>query len=288
MPPLFRLLTLADRAAVQDICATIWDGHDYLPGEFDDWVAAPRDTAWFVGAEVDGRLAGLGRLVRFAPGEYWLEGMRVHPDFRRRGLAAALHAHLIEVWEQAREPGTLRLVTHCRNDAMLALCARTAFQRLGEFTFAAAEAAAGPHHFTPLAAGDAAWAHALITRTELYAEQHGLCDLGWKWKALTPEFLAQRLADGEGYRWHGDQGVLLAADDLDDEPAEATLFLRFPAVAAARRTEFLREARALAAALGRRQVRWALPARADLLAELAAAGFRRSWEDAEVCFERQR
>mgnify|MGYP000844805119 CR=1 FL=1 len=287
MPPHFRFITQADRAAVADICATVWDGNDYLPEAFDEWVAAPRGTAWFVGAEVDGRLAGLGRLVRFAPGEYWLEGMRVHPDFRRRGLAAALHAHLIEVWEQAREPGTLRLVTHCRNDAMLALCARTGFRRLGEFTFAAAAAEAGPHAFTPLAAADAAWAHELIARTELYAEQHGLCDQDWKWQALTPEFLAGRLAAGEGYRWRHDQGVLLAAVDLDDESDEPTLFLRFPA-AAAQRTDFLRDTRALAAALGRRQVRWALPARADLLAELLQAGFRRSWADTEVCFERQR
>jgi hypothetical protein len=43
----FRPLTPVDRPAVLDICATVWDGQDYLPDVFDAWLAEPE--ARFIG-----------------------------------------------------------------------------------------------------------------------------------------------------------------------------------------------------------------------------------------------
>src|SRR5688572_105289 len=103
----FRPVTLADRAAMLDVCATVWEGEDYLPHYFDRWVAA--EGGQFTAVEVEGQVVALAKLTRIAHGEYWLEGIRVHPDYRGRGLAAALHDYHVALWKQFGEPSIIKL-----------------------------------------------------------------------------------------------------------------------------------------------------------------------------------
>ena len=44
----------ADRERVVEICAAIWEGHDYIPEVFDTWVQDPSGT--FQVGEVDGEV----------------------------------------------------------------------------------------------------------------------------------------------------------------------------------------------------------------------------------------
>lgn len=78
----------ADRDRVIEICRDVWDGHDYLPRVFDEWVADA--GAAFQAAEVDGVVVGLQRLRPYAPGLVWYEGLRVAITHRRQGLARAM------------------------------------------------------------------------------------------------------------------------------------------------------------------------------------------------------
>ncbi|TMD51749.1 MAG: GNAT family N-acetyltransferase [Chloroflexi bacterium] len=68
--------------------AEVWEGHDYIPRVFDDWVSDP--GAWFQAAEVDGELVGIQRLRPIARTVVWYEGLRVAPQKRRQGLARAM------------------------------------------------------------------------------------------------------------------------------------------------------------------------------------------------------
>src|SRR5438034_4577045 len=52
-----RKATAADKAPIMDICKNIWNGHDYLPGIWDDWLA-DKDGRLIV-ANVKGRRAGV-------------------------------------------------------------------------------------------------------------------------------------------------------------------------------------------------------------------------------------
>ena len=130
----FRPVTLADRAAMLDICATVWDGDDYLPRYFDRWVAAAGGQ--FTALELEGRVVALAKFSRLAPGEYWLEGIRVHADFRGQGLAAALHDYHMLLWKQTAEAGAIRLLTG--DPAIIKLCDRTGFHPLFQHRFAEA------------------------------------------------------------------------------------------------------------------------------------------------------
>jgi GNAT superfamily N-acetyltransferase len=89
----------ADRERVMEICRDVWDGHDYIPRVFDDWLADA--GASFQAAELDGVVVGLQRVRPYAPGLVWYEGLRVASTHRRQGLARAMLASaIIEAKEQ--------------------------------------------------------------------------------------------------------------------------------------------------------------------------------------------
>ncbi len=89
---------------MQALSAQIWEGQDYVPGSFDDWVADRRGR--FMVAYGGDQLAGFNKLTELAPGQWWLEGLRVDPAQRGRGLARLLHENGVRL---AEEIGTGRL-----------------------------------------------------------------------------------------------------------------------------------------------------------------------------------
>src|SRR5258708_37635131 len=90
----------ADRDRVVEISRDIWDGHDYLPRVFDDWLAD--SGAAFQAAQLEGVVVGVQRLRPLASGVIWYEGVRVASTHPRPGLARALLAAAIA---PAREQG---------------------------------------------------------------------------------------------------------------------------------------------------------------------------------------
>ena len=98
----------ADRDRVVEMTRDIWEGRDYLPRVFDDWVGDA--SAAFQALEVDGEVVGLQRVRPYAPGLVWYEGLRVASTHRRRGLARAM---LESAVAEARQQGfkEMRLAT---------------------------------------------------------------------------------------------------------------------------------------------------------------------------------
>ncbi|HKV72570.1 MAG TPA: GNAT family N-acetyltransferase [Gemmatimonadales bacterium] len=90
----------ADRDRVIQMTRDIWDGHDYLPRVFDEWVADAGAT--FQAAEADGVVVGLQRIRPYARGLAWYEGLRVATSHRRQGVAREMLASAIT---EAREQG---------------------------------------------------------------------------------------------------------------------------------------------------------------------------------------
>ena len=80
-----RPMRSADRERVMEISRDVWDGHDYIPRVFDDWLGDA--GAAFQAAELEGVVVGLQRLRPYAPGLIWYEGLRVASTHRRQGLA---------------------------------------------------------------------------------------------------------------------------------------------------------------------------------------------------------
>ena len=115
----------ADRERVMELTRDVWDGHDYLPRVFDDWVADA--SATFQAAEVDGTVVGVQRLRAYAQGIVWYEGLRVATSHRGRGIAAAM---LDSAIAEAREQGFEEMRLGTANPTAVGIFERAGFRRL--------------------------------------------------------------------------------------------------------------------------------------------------------------
>jgi GNAT superfamily N-acetyltransferase len=118
----------SDRKDVVEISSKVWGGHDYLPSVFDEWLANPKCHTY--GVEVDGRVVAIANL-RLVDGKKtgWMEGLRVHPDYRKRGYADMLTQRFVRLGEQLKVQ-RLRFTTGSNNRASVRLAKKAGFKRL--------------------------------------------------------------------------------------------------------------------------------------------------------------
>src|SRR5205823_6042736 len=118
----------SDKRGVLAAVRTIWGGQDRIPDVFDSWVT--HRTGPFFVAESGGRIVGMGKLTVVSPTEAWLEGGRVAPRWRRKGIATALIAHRIAY---ARDRGfrVLRFSTASDNTPIHRAARHFGFTRVG-------------------------------------------------------------------------------------------------------------------------------------------------------------
>jgi GNAT superfamily N-acetyltransferase len=115
----------ADRERVAEITRDVWEGRDYVPRVFDDWVAD--SSAAFQALEVDGVVAGVHRLRPYGPGLIWYEGLRIASTHRRRGLARAMLESAIA---EAKEQGFKEMRLATQNTPAANLFESAGFQRV--------------------------------------------------------------------------------------------------------------------------------------------------------------
>jgi GNAT superfamily N-acetyltransferase len=117
---------------VLEFCKFIWDGHDYIPDVWDDWMADPSGEMFV--AEYAGKAVGLGRLTLLAASQYWLEGLRVDPEHQGRGIGSQMNDYLNALWLE-RGGGVIRLLTSSKRVQVHHMCERLGFVRLQERVF---------------------------------------------------------------------------------------------------------------------------------------------------------
>ncbi len=130
----------SDKRAVREIARTIWGGDDYVPEVFDDWVKDRRGGLWL--AIVGDRPVGVARLTLLGDREAWLHALRVHPRWRRRGVARVLIAFRLD---RAKRLGAriARLDTADDNAPVHQLTRRFGFRRVARYAFWRKPARAG-------------------------------------------------------------------------------------------------------------------------------------------------
>lgn len=130
MVPTIRRLLNSDRNDIIEISRHIWEGHDYLSSVVDQWLQDP--NCHFYGIEADGRIMAVGNLRLVEDGRTgWMEGLRVHPEYRGQGHANELTQYLV------RKAGCigvqrLRYTTSNRNEASLKLAKMAGFSKVLE------------------------------------------------------------------------------------------------------------------------------------------------------------
>jgi len=205
-----------DKPAVVEFCSRIWEGWDYLPRVYDRWLEDPRGA--FLVAELNGRPVGTDKITVLSPGEIWLEGLRVDPEARGRGVARAINSRAMEVIA-GLEPRTVRFGTVADNWAsrhmgekdgfrLIFECRRMVAGQQGEKTSAesaietsselttepnpevasqmTAEPAPGPKDLDAVMS--------FLGGSENYRRTRGLYAWGWTFQEMSREFIGRVLA----------------------------------------------------------------------------------------------
>jgi predicted N-acetyltransferase YhbS len=282
----------SDTADMREVTRHLWEGHDYVPLEWAGWLADP--VGALVVAEHEGRVIGLGRLSCLQAQDWWLQGLRVHPEFEGRGVASQITEALVTAW-QAKGVGAIRLATSSQRFPVHHLCGRLGFVKVGEFTVFVAPAilendpdiSPTGQDFQPLLANEAGVAAAFALQSPTLALASGLMDLCWEWAPPRPVYLQQAIERGQAWWWRGGKGLLAIYIDQDDEDIEPPRpFLELAACEMDALAGLLLDFRRLAASLGYQKAAWNAPLHPDLLPILEASGYQRNWEHALFVFSK--
>jgi len=108
-----------------DFIKDVWDGHDYIPRVWDDWLKDRKARMFVILA--DGKQVGMNRVRFLEDGSAWFEGARVHPKFRGMGLATALGERSMAVASE-KGAGVFRLTSGTWNKEAHRQIARMGFR----------------------------------------------------------------------------------------------------------------------------------------------------------------
>jgi hypothetical protein len=121
----------ADRDHVLRFASATWDGWDYLPHAWPRWLEAD-DGVMLVGTGPDDVPVAVVRVALPAPGEAWLEGIRVDPAVRGMDVATDLQVAELH-WAAASGARIVRYATGARNEGSHRLGARGGFEHAASF-----------------------------------------------------------------------------------------------------------------------------------------------------------
>ena len=185
MDLLIRRARPSDKRDVLAAVRTLWGGHDRIPDLFDAWVT--HRTGPFFVAESAGRVVGMGKLTLVSPTEAWLEGGRVAPRWRRKGIATALIAHRID-YARGRGFRVLRFSTSSDNTPIHRAARTFGFKRAATLSRYEAPAVRGSAPKRATAAQSAA----VLKRVGPLVQR----GQGWEWRELTPRDVRSAIAGG--------------------------------------------------------------------------------------------
>ncbi len=117
-----------DEQAVLAFASRTWDGWDYIPHAWSRWLEEP-DGVMLVATRPDDTPIAVVRVAIPAPGEAWLEGIRVDPDMRGMDVATDLQVAELQ-WAAANGARIVRYATSARNEGSHRLGARGGFEHV--------------------------------------------------------------------------------------------------------------------------------------------------------------
>jgi GNAT superfamily N-acetyltransferase len=276
-----------DTQDVMELTKNIWDGNDYVPYVWQEWLTDP--DSFLAVAEYGGHVVGLVDLAWKGDGEWWLQGLRVHPVFQGQGIASRLHHYILDAWQSTRG-GVLRLATSSKRLPVHHLCQRTGFSRRGEYRVYFAPSIRGEKApFQLLRPDEAAWAVDYAQRSPLFALCNRLIYQDWYWGELTTGRFEAIIQREQAFWWlaeDGDvSGLLCIAIDEDEEEGRRPS-IQLLACREADLPDLLMDYRRLAGEMGFERAEWMAPEKEAILTVLNGAGYESDWENSLLLFEK--
>jgi ribosomal protein S18 acetylase RimI-like enzyme len=218
-----RLAREDDRGAVLAFCARTWDDGDYIQYVWEDWL---RDASGaLLVATLAGRPVGLAHLRMMSADEAWIEGVRVDPEARRRGVARVLISRTL-VTAHERGATVARYFTSSDNVPSQQLFDRFGFVRVAEVLHFTADAPGADERegegiaLTRAAEEDTERIWEWLEQSNLAPLNGGLEIHEWAAQALTEARLREHLVCGRVWTLDelGGLAALAVVERNDGEP----------------------------------------------------------------------
>ncbi len=120
----------SDREEVYELSRDIWEGHDYVPDMFDEWV----DEEGFYKGVIDDRIIGLSKYTRQYDDVIWLEGFRIHPDHQGEGYGREMMEKFIEMVKEL-DGKSLKFMTAKVNEPILYMAEDVGFDLIQRYKY---------------------------------------------------------------------------------------------------------------------------------------------------------
>jgi len=270
-----------DTDEVMELCSHIWEGGDYIPQVWEEWLADPDGLLGV--AESSGRVVGVFKLTKFQDQEWYMEGLRVHPDFQGKGIASHIHEYVLETWRRMGS-GIIRLTTGSYNIKVHRMCEQTDFKRIAEFIpFRAICNLEGIGNFTGVKIDEASRALEFVTGSPTHAFSSGLINLGWVYAELQLKHIQEAIREGHAWWWRGGSGFIsIWEDEEEDDRAPG---IKLVGCSLSDLPELLTDYRLLMGDIGYKSAGWVAPNQSEVLSGLEKAGFERSWDVSLFIYE---
>ncbi len=210
-----------DRSRLAAFATDTFEWGDYVLDAFDEWLA-DENGAVHVAVDDDDEAIAVARATLLSPTEAWLQGTRVHPDWRRRGIGTVVGNSLL-AWVRERGALVARLAVEDWNDAARAQVEAVGLRRVAPFARAHRSTGEVPAdrggnggrrarsrirlraaHTTEAEPAYFSW-----STSQLCKEVRGLFAIGWTWRRLTYDDLAA--AAGRHALWEDGDDRAIAA-----------------------------------------------------------------------------
>ncbi len=173
----------ADRDAIFAMSKEIWGGTDYLHLVWDGWLDDP--DGGLLTVTLDGETVGVSKVTLLAPGEVWLEGLRLHPGLHGRGLTRQINRYSFQI-AMKHNPKSIRYSTGAGNAASRHLGEARGFWLIARSRWMWGKARKrGPLRGRPAQTRELNAVYKFITNSNCYKATGGLYGLGWKFPELT-------------------------------------------------------------------------------------------------------
>lgn len=189
MPELnIRIANIDDMEDIAAISRSTWDGDDYLEEKSRGWI---RDCSLYAG-ELNGKVVGTFRLSQMPGGVLWMEGLRVHLDYRNRGYGRQLADIAFKTGKKiigSGKAGCMEFSTYINNDESIHISMSQGFRVVNRFILMTREGI-----------DSSAEIETSIPLQRDFADisQHIPC--GWKYPRLCPEGIEWALKQCDAFR----------------------------------------------------------------------------------------
>ncbi|MGQ9603601.1 MAG: GNAT family N-acetyltransferase [bacterium] len=213
-----------DKESVIAFCSRTWrDYGDFIPRVWDRWIA--EKTGRLIVAEAEGQPVGIAKITDFTHGEIWLEGLRVDPRWRKKGVATAITAEILNTIKKLK-PRSVRYCTAASNKISRRIGNKSGFVIAARFRYYWRRSRSGSIFGEYASANDLDLILEFVKSSRFCRLSNGLISEGWIFREVK-EGLIKKYIDQRRVVVVYKNGEVSGVGIYPDEVNEQTLTLGF-------------------------------------------------------------